>query len=100
MNPTLTVLAAYWAAKRMSGKKWEGRAQSFAADVLPFPLPPCCWHRRQRKARRGRFAKGALHTGQSQTLTGRELTDDGLPVTIQTRPGAVVLDLRATQLGE
>jgi len=38
-----------------------------------------------------RYAVTDLDTGQSQTLAGRELTDDGLPVTIQTRPGAVVL---------
>lgn len=24
INPTLTVYAAYWAGKEMSGKKWEG----------------------------------------------------------------------------
>jgi hypothetical protein len=32
-----------------------------------------------------------LDTGQAQTLTGRELMDDGLPVAIQTQPGAGVL---------
>ena len=38
-----------------------------------------------------RYAVTDLDTGREQTLTGRELMDDGLPVTIQTQPGAVVL---------
>jgi len=38
-----------------------------------------------------RYAVTDLDTGQSQTLTGRELMDGGLPVTIRTQPGAIVL---------
>jgi alpha-galactosidase len=38
-----------------------------------------------------RYTVTDFDTGRDQTLTGRELMDDGLPVTIQTQPGAVVL---------
>jgi alpha-galactosidase len=38
-----------------------------------------------------RYAVTDLDTGQVKTLAGRELTDDGLPVAIRTRPGASVL---------
>ena len=38
-----------------------------------------------------RYAVTDLDTGHSQTLTGCELMDDGLPVTIRTQPGAAVL---------
>jgi alpha-galactosidase len=38
-----------------------------------------------------RYAVTGLDTGREQTLTGCELMDDGLPVTIRTQPGAVVL---------
>lgn len=38
-----------------------------------------------------RYTVTDLDTGQAQTLTGRELIDDGLPVAIPTQPGASVL---------
>jgi hypothetical protein len=42
-------------------------------------------------APQARYTVTDFDTGRDQTLTGRELMDDGLPVTIQTQPGAVVL---------
>ena len=38
-----------------------------------------------------RYAVTDLDTGQSQTLAGCDLMDDGLPVVIKAQPGAVVL---------
>jgi hypothetical protein len=38
-----------------------------------------------------RYAVTDLDTGRAQTLTGRELMDDGLHVVIKAQPGAVVL---------
>jgi alpha-galactosidase len=38
-----------------------------------------------------RYAVTNLDAGEVQTLAGRELMDDGLPVAIQTQPGAIVL---------
>ena len=38
INPTLTVDAASWAGKKMSGKKWEGRSLVFCRPCFCLSL--------------------------------------------------------------
>jgi len=63
--------------------------------VQAFRRPQCVEQAARYKLRglnpQARYAVTDFDTGREQTLTGRELMDDGLPVTIQTQPGAVVL---------
>jgi alpha-galactosidase len=88
--------AASWTAAKLGGIAWQfNRPEQGDGVVQAFRRPQSAEAVTRYKLRglhpQARYAVTDLDTGQAQTLTGRELMDDGLPVTIPTQPGARVL---------
>lgn len=75
---------------------WQfNRPEQGDGVVQAFRRPQCAEEAAHYRLRgldpQARYAVTDLDSGQAQTLTGRELMDDGLPVAIPAQPGASIL---------